>query len=64
MREVNMLQERNKLNGTIKIVGINSNDYSLEENAGFDYKTVMASIHAILYNGTVLTYIATFKKVI
>lgn len=40
MREVNMLQERNKLYGTIKFVDISSNDYSPKENAGLDYKTV------------------------
>ena len=59
-----MLQERNKIYGTIKIFDISSNDYSPEENAGLDYKTVMASIHAILYDGTVLIDIAAFKKVI
>lgn len=62
MREVNMLRERNKLYGTIKFVDISSNDYSPEENAGLNYKTVMGSIHAILYDGTVLTDIAAFKR--
>lgn len=61
MREVNMLQERNKLYGTIKFVDISSNDYSPKENAGLDYKTVMGRIHAILYDGTVLTDVAAFK---
>lgn len=62
MREVNMLRERNKLYGTIKFVDISSNDYSPDENAGLNYKTVMGSIHAILYDGTVLTNIAAFKR--
>lgn len=56
-----MLQERNKLYGTIKFVDISSDGYSPEENAGLDYKTVMGRIHAILNDGTVLTDIAAFR---
>ena len=38
--QVYMLRERNKCYGTIKFVDISSDDYSLEENQGLDYKTV------------------------
>ena len=39
-----MLRERNKLYGTIKFVDISSNDFSPEENAGLNYKTVSAIV--------------------
>ncbi|KAH9317988.1 hypothetical protein KI387_019757, partial [Taxus chinensis] len=39
MREVNMLQARNKLYGTIKFVDISLDGYSPEENANLDYQT-------------------------
>ncbi|KAE8732185.1 hypothetical protein F3Y22_tig00002237pilonHSYRG00704 [Hibiscus syriacus] len=55
MREVDMLRERNKQYGTIKFVDISSDDYSPEENQRSDYKTVMRIIHAILFDGTVVT---------
>ncbi|XP_057821742.2 uncharacterized protein At5g50100, chloroplastic isoform X2 [Cryptomeria japonica] len=45
MREVNMLQERNKLYGTIKFVDISSDGYSPEENAGLDYKTAFRGLY-------------------
>lgn len=35
-----MLKERNKQYGTIKFVDISSDEYSIEENQGLDYKTV------------------------
>ena len=35
-----MIKERNKRYGMIKFVDISSDDYSLEENQGLDYKTV------------------------
>uniref|UniRef100_A0A0D6QTA2 Thiol-disulfide oxidoreductase DCC n=1 Tax=Araucaria cunninghamii TaxID=56994 RepID=A0A0D6QTA2_ARACU len=62
MREVNMLRERNKQYGTIKFVDISSDEYSPEENAGLDYKTVMGRIHVIQYDGTMFTDIAAFRR--
>ncbi|KAK1564632.1 hypothetical protein Q3G72_007572 [Acer saccharum] len=62
MREVNMLQERNKQYGTIKFVDISSDEYSPEENQGLDYKTVMGRIHAILSDGTVVTDVEAFRR--
>ncbi|KAK7846390.1 uncharacterized protein CFP56_008061 [Quercus suber] len=35
-----MLRERNRCYGTIKFADICSDDYSLEEHQGLDYKTV------------------------
>ncbi|KAF3957694.1 hypothetical protein CMV_017318 [Castanea mollissima] len=46
--KVYMLRERNKCYGTIKFVDLSSDDYSLEENQGLDYKTVMGRICSIL----------------
>ncbi|KAH7550420.1 hypothetical protein JRO89_XS13G0189000 [Xanthoceras sorbifolium] len=62
MREVNMLQERNKQYDTIKFVDISSDEYSPEENQGLDYKTVMGRIHAILSDGTVVTDVEAFRR--
>ncbi|XP_031481329.1 uncharacterized protein At5g50100, chloroplastic [Nymphaea colorata] len=62
MREVNMLKEQNERFGTIKFVDISSSNYSPEENEGLDYKTVMGRIHAISYDGTVLTDVAAFRR--
>ncbi|ESR52990.1 hypothetical protein KPL70_005977 [Citrus sinensis] len=62
MREVNMLKERNKQYGTIKFVDISSDEYSIEENQGLDYKTVMGSIHAIVSDGTVVTDVEAFRR--
>ncbi|XP_077214725.1 putative thiol-disulfide oxidoreductase DCC [Tasmannia lanceolata] len=62
MREVNMLKERNKLYGAIKFVDISSNEYSVEENEGLDYKTVMGRIHAILSDGTVVRDVEAFRR--
>ncbi|KAK9995843.1 hypothetical protein SO802_020529 [Lithocarpus litseifolius] len=62
MREVNMLRERNKDYGTIKFVDISSDEYSPEENQGLDYKTVMGRIHAILFDGTVVTDVEAFRR--
>ncbi|GAB4860684.1 hypothetical protein Ancab_035847 [Ancistrocladus abbreviatus] len=62
MREVNMLRERNKQYGAIKFVDISSEDYSPEENRGLDYKTVMGRIHAILFDGSVVTNVEAFRR--
>ncbi|RAL47825.1 hypothetical protein DM860_011410 [Cuscuta australis] len=62
MREVKMLQERNKQYGTIKFVDISSEAYSPDDNMGLDYKTVMGNIHAILSDGSVVTDVEAFRK--
>ncbi|KAL9239579.1 hypothetical protein vseg_013888 [Gypsophila vaccaria] len=63
MKEVNMLQERNKkYNGAIKFVDISSEDYSPEDNQGLDYTTAMGRIHAILSDGTVVKDVEAFRK--
>ncbi|KAK9747952.1 hypothetical protein RND81_02G025900 [Saponaria officinalis] len=63
MREVNMLQERNKkYNGAIKFVDISSDDYSPEDNQGLDYMTAMGRIHAVLSDGTVVKDVEAFRK--
>nr|POF15745.1 uncharacterized protein, mitochondrial [Quercus suber] len=46
--KVYMLRERNRCYGTIKFADICSDDYSLEEHQGLDYKTLMGRIRSIL----------------
>ncbi|KAL1812463.1 hypothetical protein ACET3Z_022528 [Daucus carota] len=62
MREVNMLQERNKSYQSIKFVDISSDDYSAQDNQGLDYETAMGRIHAILHDGTIVKDVEAFRK--
>ncbi|KAL2628653.1 hypothetical protein R1flu_013339 [Riccia fluitans] len=63
MKEVDFLRERNKTYKTLRLVDINSDSYSPEENSGITYAEAMGRIHAILRDGTVLEGVSVFKKV-
>ncbi|KAL8097961.1 uncharacterized protein At5g50100, chloroplastic [Apium graveolens] len=62
LREVNMLQERNKSYQSIKFVDISSDEYSAQDNQGLDYETAMGRIHAILHDGTIVKDVEAFRK--
>ncbi|KAJ7283027.1 hypothetical protein O6H91_16G061800 [Diphasiastrum complanatum] len=62
MREVRMLQERNKAFGTIKFVDISALNYLPDDNGGITFEMAMGRIHAILKDGTILQNVEAFKR--
>jgi predicted DCC family thiol-disulfide oxidoreductase YuxK len=63
MKEVDFLRKRAASSGDkIDFVDIASPDFSAEQNAGIEYETAMAKIHALKPDGQVLTGIAVFRE--
>ena len=62
MKEVDFLKKRNKTYQSIEFVDIAADDFSPEANAGIEWETAMASIHAIMPDGRVINGIEVFRE--
>jgi len=62
MREVDMLRGMDEGKGKIDFVDIAAPDYDPSKNMGLEFETVMATIHAILPDGTVVTGVEVFRR--
>ena len=62
MREVNFLRGRDAGTGAIAFVDIAAPDYDPAAHGGVPFETAMATIHAVLPDGTLVTGVDVFRR--
>ncbi len=63
MREVRLIQKRDRGRGLVQLVDIADLNYTPAEHGGITYEAAMGRIHGILPDGTILRDIAVFRAV-